>query len=147
MFTPVELIQKLPILIDYPAPTIDIIKFDSSDFRCSSSEQEIEIHQGYPSDFEDLLHFWVKSLMSQDWSHGFRHFSPYAESGKCQIISEDNFNELTKYVLGLNQPLSLPLHFTSKFISALQMYDDWNDQAVIAAYEDRYISFYWTTSA
>jgi hypothetical protein len=147
MFTSVELIQKLPILIDYPAPPINIIKFDSSDFRCSSSEQEIEIHQGYPSDFEDLLHFWVKSLMSQDWSHGFRHFSPYAESGKCQIISEDNFNELTKYVLCLNQPLSLPLHFTSQFISALQMYDDWNDRAVIAAYEDRYISFYWTTSA
>jgi hypothetical protein len=145
MFTSLELIQKLPILIDYPAPTIDILRFYTWDFDYSRFEQEIEIHQGYPCEFEDLLHFWVKSLMSQDWSDGL--YLPYAESGKCQVISEDDFNNLTNHVLSLRHPPSFPLHSTSQFISALQMYDDWNNQAVIAAYEDRYISFYWTTSA
>ena len=147
MFTSTELIQKLPVFIDRSSSAIEIVKFDSLSFSSASTEEEIEIHQGRPSEFEDLLHFWVKSLMSQDWSGKSKYFLPYAESGKCKVISEDEFNDSTKYLLDLKHPPSFPLHSDSPFICAMQMYDDWNDEAAIAAYEDRYISFYWNTSA
>jgi hypothetical protein len=148
VFTPEELTARLPVLIQCPTSEIVILRFDPFDFKVPDSEESIEIHRGATFKFEDVLHFWVKSVQSQDWSYKAEYFLPYAQGGKYLMLSEGEFNNLvSQYALDLKQPPSLPLHSESRFIGALQMYDDWNDVAAVAAYENEYIGFYWSTTA
>jgi hypothetical protein len=91
MFTSKELLERLPALVQYLTPEIAIQIFDQFDFKVSESEQSIEIHRGATFKFEDVLHFWVKSLQSQDWSYRAEYFLPYAQSGKCLMLSEKSF--------------------------------------------------------
>ena len=148
MFIQKELAARLAVLHQYPIQKLEVLKFDSSEFKCPSSEQEIIIHWGDRLKFDDVLHFWLVSIQSDDWSYRSEYFLPYAQSGKCLALSEVKFNNLANgYLLDLKYPPSLPLHSESSFIGALQMYDDWNDIAAVAAYANSYISFYWSTSA
>ena len=70
----------------------------------------------------------------------------YAKTGKCIHTTAADFNRLIKeYSTSLRMPLSLVPR--GGFISAMQMYDDWNDIALLAEFSEEYFSFYWSTTA
>ncbi len=148
MFTSQELIENSSALMLLPPAEITILSFTQDDFKSTDAEEEIQIHRGDAAQFENGLHFWVKSIQNQDWHNRSEYLFPYLQEGKCLMISEAYFNQLAwKFTLNLKSSPSLPLHSECNFIGALCMYDDWNDVAIVAGYDNEYIAFYWSTSA
>lgn len=148
MISQEDILKVLPRTLESSFADIEIVKFDQDAFRCPSFEQHIQIHRGKRVDFNSVVQFWVCSLRSQDWSGREAYFLPYLKSGKCQTISEVEFNDLVATYSGeLEQTLKLPLHFAVGFIGAVQMYNDWDDIGAVAEYEDEFVAFYWNTTA
>jgi hypothetical protein len=148
MFSREEFLSALPVSFEGTCPLIDAVEFGPDAFRCPCGEEQIRIHRGKRANFKSIVQFWVASLSSQDWKEREAYFLPYLQSGKCRPISENEFNDLvTTYSGELQQRLALPLHSAVGFINAVQMYDEWNDMAAVAEYEDEFVAFYWDTTA
>lgn len=145
MFTNAELLEQLSHAANLPARNVEVTEFDQQDFDPPESEQTIEIHCGKKADFEDALHFWLKSLQSQDWNSGDYSVN-YAKSSLCLPLAEERFMELiADYSRSSKKPLDLAAR--GKFQSGMQMHDEWNDVALLAEFEEEYIAFYWATTA
>lgn len=146
MFTQEELLAKLPRLMEQDALPMERVEFLPEDFDSSSSEENIVVDRGLKMEFESALQFWVQSLRTQDLAKRQDYILKYARTGKCtQMIAADFDHLIKEYSYSLKTPISLAPK--SKFISAMQMYDDWNDIALLAEFEQEYIAFYWATTA
>jgi hypothetical protein len=149
MFSRAQWLDKLDAVTDvrdFASERLQVLKFDSWDFPSVSSEEEILIHRASKTDFSDALGFWLASLFSQDWLDREEYALPYAREGLCLEIDGEDFEASIKgYSASLRTPLELPL--ARGFQAGLKMYDDWNDIAFLAEFEDGFVAFYWSTSA
>jgi hypothetical protein len=148
MVSPEELLASVPALLAAPCPPIRVEAFDALAFEHPESEESMVIHRGRSVDFHSILHFWVKSLQSLDWQGQEAYLLPYLQGGRCQSMTEAEFNEcVARFAAGLKSPSSLPLHSPNGFVRAMQMYDEWYDVGAVAEYADEYLAFYWETTA
>ena len=124
---------------------IEQVEYTHDDFKFSASEQIIELHHAKKTHFDDALQFWVHSLRSQDW-RDLDYLLRYAHNSTFRPMTNSEFS---RFILGYTKSLSSPLRLTPKggFIWAMQMYDAWNDVAVVAEFSEEYVSFYWSTTA
>ncbi len=124
---------------------IQQVEYTHDDFKFPGSEQMIDLHRAKKIDFDNTLQFWVHSLRSQDWN-GSNQFLRYAQSGAFIPMTEAEFsNFIVEYARSLSSPLRLAPK--GEFIWAMQMYNAWNDVAVVAEFGEEYVSFYWSTTA
>jgi hypothetical protein len=153
MFSRESLLEKLEAIVhtgtdvrDFASGRIQLLEFGHTDFSSSSSEETIIVHRGSKTDFSGALGFWLASLFSQDWLGREDYAVPYASEGLCLEINETEFETLVKgYSSSLHTPLELPM--VQGFRAGLKMYDDWNDVAFLAEFEDGFVAFYWSTTA
>ncbi len=127
---------------------MEVTEFGHFDFVSPSSEQTIWTFRGDKREFDSPLFFWVKTLQSQGWEGREEHFRDYAEGGQCRPITGAEFTRIVaEYSGSLRRPLPAYLLDASRYLSALQMYADWNDVAVVAETDEAFIAFYWSTTA
>jgi hypothetical protein len=148
VFSRQELISELPHLAAADPPPMEVAEFGNQDFDVPCSEQYIWTFRGLKQDFRSGLLFWVKSLQAQGWEGREPYFTPYAEGGLCESITESEFGRLVAdYSGGLRQQLPPYLRQLGGFRSGLRMYADWNDLAIVAELPDAFVAFYWSTTA
>ena len=153
MFTQAELLKQLPKLVEQVSPhierveyTLERVEYTQYDFKHPESEGSIVIHCGARTAFQGALQFWMHSVRSL----GDQDLGPYfltrlAKSGKFAGLAATDFYGLAKrYSHDLVSPLILSPK--GEFISAMQIYDDWDDIAILAEFQEEYISFYWSTT-
>ena len=149
MFSREALLKKLETVTDFrdfASDRIEVLEFGHTDFSSSSSEQIIIIHRGSRDDFLDALAFWLASLFSQDWLGRDEYALPYAREGLCLEINATEFAAFIKeYSSSLRTALELPI--AQGFRAGLKMYNNWNDVAALAEFEDGFVAFYWSTTA
>ncbi|MGI4790548.1 MAG: hypothetical protein ACRYFS_17055 [Janthinobacterium lividum] len=147
MFTLAELLEQLPELITQKSPAMNQVEYTQFDFVHPDSEESIVIHRGTKTDFESALQFWIHSIYSvQEQDLGLEHLLIYAQAGKFVSLPAAEFCLLVEqHAYYLRSPLDLPSK--GAFISAMQMYDEWDDIALLAEFSEEYLSFYWSTTA
>lgn len=147
MFTRQQLNDRLPDLLANVVQ-VEVQRFEQFDFATQESEESIEVHRASMASSVDLMKFWVSSVVAQDWSRRDGFLRPYLLRTECRPLSEAAFNRVVRNrSAGLLRTLPLPLHPPTGFVGALQMDDNWNSVSVVAAYEDEYVAFYWSTGA
>ena len=138
-------------IVDFGAPfptRFNVQKFDQWSFESPSSEEAILVTHADKSAVDCAIDFWIWSMLADDWHDRTHYFIPYAETALCAPLTESEFLSIVKQRCSrLKQMLPAFMNNSQGFITALKMFDDWNDVAAIAEYETCYTAFYWNTTA
>lgn len=148
MFTCDELKHDLPDLLDSPTVPVDCAAYGQDAFQIPGAEESLLLCRGSKAFFAGAIHFWMSAMRSQDWSYRQSYLLPYAQSAMCIPLSESEFLGFVSRCLStLKQPLAWPPEKVGGFISALLMYDDWDDKAAVAEYSLQYVALFWDMTA
>ena len=109
-------------------------------------EISIQISRGNMATFQSLLRFWVRAIQEQDWRDRQSFLQPYIESAECRPITEPEFQAQLQQFFD-DTRLQIGFEFSGKYLAGMQMFRNWNHQAVLASFEHEVVAISWETTA
>ena len=132
-----QVLQSKPVQLEYEFR-------DPDDFNSSSSEEHIRIIRGYRPDFGSLISFWLKALekiFEERFDGDLDYYNWF--NGQCVPIEKDKFLKKVNFIEGLKHPIEI----SDNYLEYYQIWNEWNEIAVIGVSENELLLFNWYTTA
>ncbi len=150
--TTAALLDRLERIVDLRVHELEIHEYGNLDFRARGSEQNLIIHRGPRSSFDDALAFCQRSLSNYydvNGDHRFAFRDEILAFARCLQPAGCAVEEFSRWfrerAAGLRAPIdSRP---RGRGLAAWVLLDTWSEQLRVCETEREYLAVYWSTSA
>jgi hypothetical protein len=145
MFTRAQLLEVFDQGTSAPLPWT-LKERSPEDFESASSEESLVV--AIFSDARDVSKpFWIQFVKGSAWNGDKQLLRFVLEQALCEPMTEQEFRMASEITHGpVRWPIAIILP-TTGFLWAMRMYDEWDEQAYLARFEDALVAVYWSTSA